>query len=84
MAAFSARDIQRTEAPTAKEAARRDAAKVELLGRLAAEPVKAAYSPVVLAGLVRAAEFTLLMLTGALIHFFYVAGYVVTNRAISS
>jgi len=76
MAAFSARDIQRTEAPTAKEAARRDAAKVELLGRLAAEPVKAAYSPVVLAGLVRAAEFTLLMLTGALIHFFYVAGYV--------
>jgi len=43
---------------------------------LAAEPVKPAYSPVVLAGLVRAAEFLLLLMTGALIHRFYVVSQV--------
>ena len=76
MAAFSARDIQRLDAPAPASAARRDAAKVELLNRLAAEPVKSAYSPIVVAGLVRAVEFILIVLTGSLIHQFYVAAYV--------
>jgi Undecaprenyl-phosphate glucose phosphotransferase len=77
MSAFSARDMQRVEsaAPTAS-ATRRDAAKVELLNRLATEPVKPAYSPVVMAGLVRAAEFILIVLTGAAVQQFYVVGYV--------
>jgi len=72
----SAREGQRDEAAAAPDAARRDAPKVELLDRLAAEPVGPAYSPVVLAGLVRAAEFLLLVLTAALIHRLYVAGQV--------
>ena len=74
----------RGRAADAGRRAQRTPAKVELLNRLAAEPVKPAYSPVVLAGLVRAAEFILIVLTGALIHHFYVAATSATNRAISS
>ena len=43
-----------------------DEARRALLDRLTVEPVRPAYSPVVLAGLVRAAEFVLLIATGAL------------------
>ena len=75
MSAFSARDIQRVEAaaPMPESRAQPDASKVELLNRLAAEPVKPAYSIVVLAGLVQAVELTLIVLSGLLIHSFYVA-----------
>ena len=76
MAAFSARDMQRVAAPKPAEATSRDAAKAKLLESLAAEPIKAAYSPVVLAGLVRAVEFMLIAITGALVHYFYVVGHV--------
>jgi Undecaprenyl-phosphate glucose phosphotransferase len=75
MAAYSARDIHRIEArpPAPAIAQREPAANAALLERLAAEPIKAAYSPVVVAGLVRAAEFLLIVLTGSLIYRFYVA-----------
>jgi Undecaprenyl-phosphate glucose phosphotransferase len=78
MAAFSARDLQRLEAPipAPPTAVRRDPANVALLKRLAAEPIGAAYSPVVMAGLVRVVEFLLIVLTGVLVHQFYVAGQV--------
>jgi Undecaprenyl-phosphate glucose phosphotransferase len=75
MSAFSARDMQRVEAaaPVSENGAQSDAAKVELLNRLAAEPFKPAYSIVVLAGLVQVIELTLIVVTGVLIHSFYVA-----------
>jgi Undecaprenyl-phosphate glucose phosphotransferase len=66
-----ARQAERDEAP-AQEEARADEARRALLDRLTVEPVRPAYSPVVLAGLVRAAEFVLLIATGALIHLIYV------------
>ncbi|MGA2793703.1 MAG: undecaprenyl-phosphate glucose phosphotransferase [Roseiarcus sp.] len=72
----STRNVQRDDATPPPDATRHDGAKVELLEMLAAEPVKPAYSPVVLAGLVRAAEFLLLVMTGALIHRFYVVSQV--------
>jgi len=43
------------------------------VGRLGGEPAKPGYSAVVLAGLVRAAEFLLIVATGFLIHRLYVA-----------
>jgi Undecaprenyl-phosphate glucose phosphotransferase len=75
MSAFPARDMQRIEAAKQMPESRAhlDAGKVELLNRLAAEPVKPAYSIVVLAGLVQVIELTLIILTGVLIHTFYVA-----------
>jgi Undecaprenyl-phosphate glucose phosphotransferase len=76
MSALSARNIQRAEASAPASASRADAAKVELLNRLAAEPAKTAYSTIVIAGLVRAVEFILIVLAGALVHRFYVASYV--------
>jgi Undecaprenyl-phosphate glucose phosphotransferase len=78
MAAFSARDIQRIEAlaTAPNSGAQRESANAALLKRLAAEPIKAAYSPVVVAGLVRASEFILIVLTGSLIYRFYVAAQV--------
>jgi FlaA1/EpsC-like NDP-sugar epimerase len=78
MAAFSARDLQRVEAraPAPAPIAPREPANTALLKSLAAEPVKSAYSPVVVAGLVRAAEFILIVLTGTLIYRFYVASLV--------
>jgi Undecaprenyl-phosphate glucose phosphotransferase len=76
MAAFSARDMQRVAAAAPVAAVGRDAAKAKLLDSLAAEPIKSAYSPVVLAGLVRAVEFVLIAVTGALVHYFYVVGQV--------
>jgi Undecaprenyl-phosphate glucose phosphotransferase len=81
MAAFSARDMQRMEVSAPASAVRRDAAKIKLLQELAAEPIKAAYSPVVLAGLVRASEFLLIVLTGALVHYFYVAAHLGYERS---
>jgi Undecaprenyl-phosphate glucose phosphotransferase len=75
MAGFTARDIQGAQAPP-PSVARKDPTKTELLQKLAAEPVKPAYSPVVLAGLIRIAEFLLMVSTGAVIHRFYVASVV--------
>jgi Undecaprenyl-phosphate glucose phosphotransferase len=72
----SARGVQSDEGPPSPEAADGDMVKAELLRRLSAEPVKPAYSPIVLAGLVRAAEFVLLVTTAVLIHWLYVAGQV--------
>jgi Undecaprenyl-phosphate glucose phosphotransferase len=66
--------MQRVTVRPPVEPVRRNAAKIELLDSLAAEPIKSAYSPVVLAGLVRASEFLIVLLTGALVHYFYVAG----------
>jgi Undecaprenyl-phosphate glucose phosphotransferase len=90
MAAFSARDVQALEVPAPAGGAQRDAAKLELLNRLAVEPVKSAFSPVVLAGLVRVAEFILIVLTGALIHYVYLAdkigydaGYVIVTPTVA-
>jgi Undecaprenyl-phosphate glucose phosphotransferase len=76
MVAFSAKDIHHLELVPPPSAVRGDAAKIELLNRLAAEPVKSAFSPVVIAGLVRAVEFLLVAAIGTLIHQFYVAPYV--------
>jgi Undecaprenyl-phosphate glucose phosphotransferase len=61
--------LPRSGAPPAGETA-----NGELLEALANEAVRPAYSPVVIAGLVRAAECVLIVLTGALIHRLYVAG----------
>ncbi|MGO8835378.1 MAG: undecaprenyl-phosphate glucose phosphotransferase [Roseiarcus sp.] len=72
----SARDVGRADAPAPTDEARLDDAKKELLDRLAAEPVKPVYSPVVMAGLVRAGELVLLMALAALIHRLYVYGQV--------
>jgi Undecaprenyl-phosphate glucose phosphotransferase len=75
MAALPARNIQRASAAEPNQA-RKDEAKLELLQSMAAETVKSAYSPVVLAGLARMAEFILIALTGAAVYRLYVAGVV--------
>ena len=72
----SLRDLQRDDAPAPANDGDRDPGRNELLERLAAEPVKPAYSPVVLAGLVRAGELVLLVLMATLIHWLYVVGQV--------
>jgi Undecaprenyl-phosphate glucose phosphotransferase len=87
MSASPARHLERPEAPTSET--REAAAKAELLKQLAAEPLKSAYSAVVLTGLVRVAELILIALTGALIHHFYVAdqadpSYLIVTPAVAT
>ncbi|MGA2044946.1 MAG: undecaprenyl-phosphate glucose phosphotransferase [Roseiarcus sp.] len=78
MPAPPAPEIDVLEPPAAppKPGEPREPSNGELLERLAAEPVTPAYSPVVIAGLVRTVEFVLIVLAGALIHRLHVAGQV--------
>ena len=73
--AFSARDMRKVALPAREPPAAASRGNVEALRRLAAEPVAAAFSRVVIAGVVRTIECVLIALTGIAVYF----GYVVRN-----
>ncbi len=72
MAAFSARDMQKVAVPARSPERPASRANADVLRRLAAEPASAAYSRVVVAGVVRAIESALIVLTGLAVYFAYV------------
>ena len=72
MAAFTARDMQRVQPAPADGAALSERAPSQILRELAAEPTKAAYSIVVLAGLVRAAEWAAIIASGLAPYYAYI------------
>jgi Undecaprenyl-phosphate glucose phosphotransferase len=76
MAAFSAADLKRLKTAPTDVAAKSDSARKTQLAALAESmssgSTAPAYSPIVLTGLVRIVEFTLIVVTGVLIHPFYV------------
>ncbi len=72
MAAFSARDMQKVVAPVHERDRTASRANADALRRLAAEPASPAYSRVVVAGVARAIECTLIVVTGMAVYFAYV------------
>ena len=75
MAAFSPRQLRQVDAPPPrKPEAHND--EFDRLRRAAAEPAAPAVSRVVIAGVVRAIETALIVLTGIAIYFFYIVRYV--------
>ena len=77
MAAFSAADLKRLEDASRESTPSSNPAHKARLTALAesmsGQSSAPAYSPIVLSGLVRIVEFSLIVLTGLLIHSFYVA-----------
>jgi len=72
MAAFHARQLRQLEASPAPQAPEPNDDELERLRRVAAEPAAAAVSRVVIAGVVRAIETALIVLTGAVIYYLYI------------
>ncbi len=72
MAAFSARDMQKVAAPVRGPERQASPDNAAVLRKLAAEPASPAYSRVVIAGVVRANECALIVLTGLAVYFTYV------------
>ncbi|HLW90384.1 MAG TPA: undecaprenyl-phosphate glucose phosphotransferase [Roseiarcus sp.] len=72
MKALSTKEIRQT-APGPSRPSDNPQQRAKLLEILETEPAKPAYSAVVLAGLVRAVEFVLIVLSGAVVHRLYVA-----------
>jgi Undecaprenyl-phosphate glucose phosphotransferase len=72
MAAFPARQLRQLEASPAPQAPEPNDDELERLRRVAAEPAAAAVSRVVIAGVVRAIETALIVLTGAVIYYLYI------------
>jgi Undecaprenyl-phosphate glucose phosphotransferase len=72
MAAFSARKLRPVEAPAAPPGPSKHGDELDRLRRLAAEPAAPAVSRVVIAGVVRAIETALIVLTGVAIYFLYI------------
>ncbi len=70
--AFSARDMQKVVSQSRERARTISRGNVEALRRIAAEPVAPALSRVVVAGVVRAIECGLIVLTGMTVYFAYV------------
>ena len=71
MAAFSARQLRQVDAPPPRRPDPHDD-ELEKLRRTAAEPTAPAVSRVVIAGVVRAIETALIVLTGVAIYFLYI------------
>jgi Undecaprenyl-phosphate glucose phosphotransferase len=72
MAAFSARKLRPVEAPAAPPGLSKHGDELDRLRRLAAEPAAPAVSRVVIAGVVRAVETALIVLTGVAIYVLYI------------
>ena len=72
MAAFSARQLHQLEASPAPQMPEPHDDELERLRRVAAEPAAPAVSRVVIAGVVRAIETALIVLTGVAIYFLYI------------
>jgi Undecaprenyl-phosphate glucose phosphotransferase len=72
MSAFSTQELRPVESQPARPT-QASGDRSKLLDDLAAEPTKPPYSSVVLAGLVRAAEFVIIVLAAVLVHRLYVA-----------
>ncbi len=73
MRSFSTKELRAASAPQPSPAGQAPATRAKLLEALAAEPAKPPYSPIVLAGFVRAVEFVIIVATAVLVHRFYVA-----------
>ena len=73
MKAISTQELRAVSSSASPRPPQDAAARAELLDALAAEPTKPRYSSVVLAGLVRAAEFVIIILSAILVHRLYVA-----------
>jgi hypothetical protein len=74
MNAISQRDLRSASTATPSQpTSSGSAARTELLEALAKDATKPRYSTVVLAGLVRAAEFLIVVLTATIVHSVYVA-----------
>jgi len=71
MAAFSARQLRQIHSPPPRKPESQDD-ELERLRRVAAEPAAPAVSRVVIAGVVRAIETALIVVTGAAIYFLYI------------
>jgi Undecaprenyl-phosphate glucose phosphotransferase len=76
MAAFSARDVQKDAAPARDPARSASRANAAALRRLAAEPLSPVYSRVVIAGVARAIECALIVLTGMAVYFVHVVRHI--------
>jgi Undecaprenyl-phosphate glucose phosphotransferase len=72
MAAFSARQLRQVDASPSPQAPESPDEELERLRRAAAEPAAPAVSRVVIAGVVRAIETALIVVTGVAIYFFYI------------
>ena len=72
MAAFSARQLRQVDASPSPQAPESPDEELERLRRVAAEPAAPAVSRVVIAGVVRAIETALIVVTGVAIYFFYI------------
>ena len=72
MAAFSARQLRKLESPPTPRRPQTQSDELERLRRAAAEPAAPAVSRVVIAGVVRAIETALIVVTGVAIYFFYI------------
>ena len=72
MAAFSARQLRQVDASPSPQAPESPDEELERLRRVAAEPAAPAVSRVVIAGVVRAVETALIVVTGVAIYFFYI------------
>ena len=72
MAAFSARQLRQIPSPPPPRKPEAQNDELERLRRVAAEPAAPAVSRVVIAGVVRAIETTLIVATGAAIYFLYI------------
>jgi Undecaprenyl-phosphate glucose phosphotransferase len=72
MAAFSARDMQKVAPPVRDPERSASRANAAVLRKLAAEATSPAYSRVVLAGVVRAVECALIVLSGLAVYLAYV------------
>jgi Undecaprenyl-phosphate glucose phosphotransferase len=80
MNAFSKRDLRPVQSASRPQpTSTGPAARSELLEDLAKEPKRPRYSTVVLSGLVRAAEFLIIILTAAIVHGLYVAPAIVRH-----
>ena len=88
--AYSARDMQKVTSPSHERPRTISRGNVETLRRIAAEPVPPAFSRVVVAGVVRAIECGLIVMTGMTAYFAYVVrsvgqqpGYLPVTVAVS-
>lgn len=91
MAAFTAEDLKHIETPPAPATARPSTPSAQLASlaeAMAGQSAQPAYSPIVLAGLVRIIEFALIFISGVVIHALYVGlphqGFAIEYYAIVS
>jgi Undecaprenyl-phosphate glucose phosphotransferase len=76
MAAFSARQLRKVEGPPVAGGPKAQSAELERLRRAAAEPAAPAVSRIVIAGVVRAIEAAMIVVTGVAIYFLYIVRHV--------